>query len=491
MTGNPPPPRRIARSLLVLLGLPLLVTTACEDARVASPCGRGEEVAEPAPGYCVYRGRDVVEPFACPGERPYRVDLPRGVVCAAEPVAAASLPPAVCYRLGEACPAADAATDPPDGGGPDASMPEDAGRLDAETRDAALDAEARDATLDARATDAALDAEPEDAALDAGARDAALDADPRDAMPDAAPDSGADAADAAGDARIDGDASGDAATDGGLPAQRSCPDPLERGCGVVPVAGATFTLGEAGAVGVDTTITVTVSPFAIDTHEVTVVRFRRFYEAGMPAPDGGAVAYPGGRTLPAPGTPVEPIARAFPSSACNWTTTTGETDHHPLNCVGYRTALAFCAWDGGRLPTEAEWELVARHRPVAGTTAPRRFPWGEERPMPSCDRAHWFLCAGSLSFGPTREVGSFASTGGVYDLAGSVWEWTADRAYDYGDVRCPRVDAVDPLCPSGVGSAMFRGGAWRSESDTDLWGSARRGNTLETGILELGFRCAR
>ena len=89
----------------------------------------------------------------------------------------------------------------------------------------------------------------------------------------------------------------------------------------------------------------------------------------------------------------------------------------PISGVSQSDAAAYCSWIGRRLPTEAEFERAAR-----GSDG-RTYPWGEEKP--TADRAVFHA---SL----TEDVGTHPAGAGPYghlDLAGNVWEWSADR-YD-------------------------------------------------------------
>jgi formylglycine-generating enzyme required for sulfatase activity len=136
--------------------------------------------------------------------------------------------------------------------------------------------------------------------------------------------------------------------------------------------------------------------------------------------------------------------------------------NRPVVSVTWHEAAAYCAWAGGRLPGEAEWERAARG------TERREYPWGNEPPDPS--RANYDK---TKVVAPTP-VGLFtrgATPDGMDDLAGNVWEWTADWY------------AKDE-------SRVVRGGSWDSQS-----GSLRAAYRFRVGpggrVVSVGFRCAR
>lgn len=277
---------------------------------------------------------------------------------------------------------------------------------------------------------------------------------------------------------------------------RSCASRMELGCGMTEVAGGTFQMGERTtgdpvAIGTYNIVTtVTVSPFAIDSYEVTVARFRRFWEAGHPVAS-APVTYPGMRALTWSEAAVVPPDTAL---RCSWRATPEMTENLPINCVDYWTAMSFCVWDGGRLPTEAEWEYAARGRAVGGLPVPRRYPWGADIPASrTCDLAAT-TCASTL-----RPVGSFAASAGIFDLAGNVAEWAADRFVSYQEDFCwYGIPRTNPLCSSqgeyGRTARPVRGASVYAMNDTAesrYWSASRWRYDRFTRDPSIGFRCAR
>jgi|GEM_PF-747077 len=265
----------------------------------------------------------------------------------------------------------------------------------------------------------------------------------------------------------------------------------------LPIEGGTFLMCSPDADGVASEYPrheATVGSFALDQYEVTVGRFRRYIAAYDPARlSEGAGAAP---ELPSSGWSREWLAHmpesaqelGFAIAECGgtWTDDVGANEARPLSCVSWFEAMAFCAAEGKRLPTEAEWEYAA-----SGGAEQRPYPWGDEPPSieravfgclfdgePSCSDAD-LPVAGSLQKG----AGRF----GQLDLAGSVWEWTQDAYAPYRDGAC---DGCAVLT-TDESPRVFRGGDFKFEDPTSLRASTRYAFLPAFPDPTRGFRCAR
>lgn len=263
----------------------------------------------------------------------------------------------------------------------------------------------------------------------------------------------------------------DAGVADGGPVAR-CPE------GMVLIPGGEFTMGDDRN---GPEHRVRLSAYCIDRTEVTVRAYRACVET-----------HAGGCAQPSSGGVIT-------GEACNW----GRSgrDLHPINCVDWEQASAYCRWIGGRLPTEAEWEFAAR-----GNDG-RRYPWGNEEPGPQllnacgdeCVERHpgWSrMYAGNDGWPETSPVGTYpsgASPFGVFDMSGNVWEWTADRYAGYSDNQGSSIveNPTGPSGPSDITARVNRGGSWLYNVAAGVRAAARNWNapSLRSGLL--GFRCAR
>ena len=199
---------------------------------------------------------------------------------------------------------------------------------------------------------------------------------------------------------------------------------------------------------------VELDRFAIDVQEVTVAAYRACVEAGACS---------------------EP-------DPCNWARP--DADDHPINCVDWEQAQAYCAWVGKRLPTEAEWEKAARG------TDERTYPWGEDEP--DCTRAVIVSDEGEgCGGGGTHPVGSRpagASPYGALDMIGNVEEWVSDW---FDSAAYAESSGVNPQGPEQGSHRIVRGGTWRSSDPRTTRAAWRWGNVPAVRYEAGGFRCAK
>lgn len=260
----------------------------------------------------------------------------------------------------------------------------------------------------------------------------------------------------------------------------------------------------------DVNYPATVSDFRFDTYEVTVGRFRKFkaaWEGGW-RPSAGAGKHKhlnGGRGLVnsgAPGyesgwetawdsavTPTDPFLSSCGPSYTTWTSSPGANENRPINCTNWYEQYAFCIWDGGFLPSEAEWNYAA-----AGGNEQRSYPWGDT--APDCTFANYKGAAGDTEYctlpgiGATNDVGSESPKGdgkwGQADLAGNVLEWTLDS------INLPYAQASCPNCAYTVASSgrVLRGGSFLSPA-SNMTTSNRGGFGVSLRDGGMGSRCAR
>lgn len=225
--------------------------------------------------------------------------------------------------------------------------------------------------------------------------------------------------------------------------------------GMIEIPAGPFTMGsDDGLAGEAPAHQIELSAFWIDQFEVTTAEYQACSGTGA--------------CSDAPRSP----------NLCN---ASGGRDNHPVNCVTWSQALAYCQAQDKRLPTEAEWEKAAR-----GTDA-RRFPWGNDAPTPL--RLN-FNTEGTAAAGMTPDGASFY---GVEDMSGNVLEWTAD--WFQIDHYSQRVTTTDPQGPptSTHSLRVIRGSAYNTGGfdEKALTATVRSGRDPVLFDPVIGFRCAR
>jgi formylglycine-generating enzyme required for sulfatase activity len=244
---------------------------------------------------------------------------------------------------------------------------------------------------------------------------------------------------------------------------------------------------------------ICLSAFWIDRNEVSVKQYAQCVRSGLCS------------------QPIASSPASWRGSRCNWGLR-GRSGH-PINCVTWSQAMAFCWWIGRALPTEAQWEYAARGK------ASRRYPWGNAKP--TCRRTVFydFGTKGTIQGRPSwlsiqvyrlipssfwkRGIGcgkhttwpinskllrNDVSPFGVYAMAGNVSEWTRDcydpNFYQKSQMRNP-VNAR-----ANCASRVFRGGSWEGSVyslDLAVRSHSHPGNWPNSGFLavahKIGFRC--
>jgi formylglycine-generating enzyme required for sulfatase activity len=275
----------------------------------------------------------------------------------------------------------------------------------------------------------------------------------------------------------------------------------------------------------------TVSAFHLDKYLVTVGRFRQYVNyltgsTGAPPLAGSGIHthLNGGKGLANSGSPgtyetgwdetswnaiVDPISMLpdIPTGSgaagtwntnlvcepgyATWTNVEGANESLPINCVDWYEAYAFCIWDGGFLPSEAEWEDAA-----AGGSQQREYPWGSTDPGMDNEYAIYgdgesecyypsgtaAPCTGVANLAPVGTASKGAGYFGQLDLVGEVFEWNLD-------FYAPYAACTDCADLTTAANRVMRGDLL---NDTTLLLPPDRFDVSPTyRAVNLGFRCAR
>ncbi|CAM3746258.1 formylglycine-generating enzyme family protein [Parendozoicomonas haliclonae] len=205
---------------------------------------------------------------------------------------------------------------------------------------------------------------------------------------------------------------------------------------------------------------VYLKTYKIDKYMVTFDRFQACIDAGK-------------------------CTKPFEGAACNY----GEefAGNHPANCITYKQAEDVCHFEGKRLPTEAEWAKAAR--------GPKStlYPWGNT-PAPSCERVvmndKGFDKLPGCGSGTTQPVGSKpegASTYGVMDMAGNLFQWTSDW---YSESYFGNSPYKNPKGPDYGEKKVLRGSGWTARYPDEIAMTVRFDYAPDGQGYVVGARCA-
>ncbi len=285
-------------------------------------------------------------------------------------------------------------------------------------------------------------------------------------------------------------------------------DPLtnpESCCTTAQTSGGTFYRGQNGTgadgLGADDRYTgpdmsigeapetkATMGTVYLDKYEVTVSRFREFVNVYPYMPGAGD-----GRMTDIPPTGWSPqwnsrlpasqteLTNQLKCGAATWTDGPGKNELLPINCVSWYVAQAFCLWDGGRLPLEAEWESAA-----AAAEQDRLMPFLDT--IVTCGHANSKDCGFSVHQVGASPLG--LSVDGLVDLAGNLAEWTLDQSNAYPPGACTQAGCFSPPPPNnGNFNASVRGGSY---ADGKYFGRAAARTAAPSGTPSerIGLRCA-
>ncbi|HEY8079080.1 MAG TPA: bifunctional serine/threonine-protein kinase/formylglycine-generating enzyme family protein [Labilithrix sp.] len=234
---------------------------------------------------------------------------------------------------------------------------------------------------------------------------------------------------------------------------------------------------------------VTLSPYCIDIHEVTVAEYKQCSDHGECKRGPRENEWPN----------IDAHERKIYDPLCNIRDPENRANH-PINCVDWDLADSFCRAQKKRLPTEAEWEFATR-----GSDG-RKYPWGDDAPtkggrLNACgkecvawakkNQADGFeaMYPADDGFPTTAPVGSFpggASPFGLQDVVGNVWEWVGDW---YGPYTAAKES--DPKGPDTGTDRVIRGGAWNGSDPTWVKPAFRFKSDPGLRSHGIGMRCAK
>ncbi len=275
---------------------------------------------------------------------------------------------------------------------------------------------------------------------------------------------------------------------------------------------------------------VKINGFWMDKYVVTNADFKQFIDAtgyvttaekpidweelkkqlppGTPKPD-ASLLQPGSLVFTPPNRTID-----LGDMSGWWTWTTGADwkhpqgprssiegkDNYPVVQISWDDAVAYAKWAGKRLPTEAEWEYASR-----GGSQGTRYYWGNDFKKDGQFMANTFTGhfpdknTKADGFEGIAPVGSFSANGyGLYDMAGNVWQWTADSYTEKGHAAAAASCQIVNGSPKAVSKQnevrrVTKGGSFLCNPSycESYRPSARRGTPYDTGMEHIGFRCVK
>src|SRR4051794_19187192 len=284
------------------------------------------------------------------------------------------------------------------------------------------------------------------------------------------------------------------------------PSPGRHGIEQVRLPGGSFRMGDTSGDrnphdGEEPVHEVRLRPFTIDATSVTNADWAVFAESTGYVTEAESFGYSAVFHLALAAEPAEvmgPAAGApwwFGVRGADWRHPGGSKssvdgiEDHPAVHISWNDAVAYCAWAGRRLPTEAEWEYASR-----GGLDGARYPWGDE--LMDGDRWQVNIFQGRFpavnttadGFLTTAPVRTFAPNGyGLWQTVGNVWEWCSDW-FDAGYYAAS--PEADPAGPDTGSARILRGGSYLCHSSycNRYRNSARSSNTPDSSMGNAGFR---
>lgn len=250
---------------------------------------------------------------------------------------------------------------------------------------------------------------------------------------------------------------------------------------------------------------VALSPFAIDVYPVTNADFAEFVRATAYVTEseryGNSFVFQG--QIPA-GRYDELVTDTLAAApwwclvdGASWRAPEGPGSTieqrltHPVVHVSWNDAMAYAAWSGGALPTEAQWEYAAR-----GGLEQKLYPWGDE-----LNPQGQYLCnvwqgefpdvnTAADGYAATSPVDAFPPNGhGLYSVTGNTWEW----CLDFWHTTFSAAPSSDPLGPPSGDARVMKGGSFLCHLSycNRYRPAARTRNTPDSAASNIGFRCTR